>query len=182
MNHPLDTFPKLETKRLILDAFSMQQKDDLFEIFSSEKAMEFYDMDPYQMPEQVIELVELMDARLKNKTGLRWGLYLKENKKLIGTCGYNHFVENGKGNLGYDLNVDYWGNAYSTEAVKAIVEFGHSQLNIHRIEAMVSPGNVGSEKVLLKNNFSKEGVLRQTNFFRGKYQDQILYSHIRNVD
>ncbi len=42
------------------------------------------------------------------------------------------------------------------------------EVNVNRIQAEVMPLNEPSKKVLLKNGFSKEGLLRQASLWSGK--------------
>ena len=113
---------------------------------------------------------------MKEGTGIRWGIFL--DKQLIGTCGFNSYKPKGRSIIGYDINKEYWNKGYASEAIKAISNYGFLQLEIHRIEAYVTPGNIASEKVLKKCGFEKEGLLKHVSFFKGNYQDQILYAKI----
>ncbi|MEH2113910.1 GNAT family N-acetyltransferase [Nostoc sp.] len=36
-------------------------------------------------------------------------------------------------NIGYELNTQYWGQGYATEAAHAILKFGFEELGMHRI-------------------------------------------------
>ncbi len=52
-------------------------------------------------------------------------------------------------------------------------------LKVNRIEAYVTPGNKASIKVLLKNGFVNEGVMREMEYYKGKYQDGIVFGMFR---
>lgn len=54
------------------------------------------------------------------------------------------------------------------QAVKILVKFLIEEVNINRIQAEVMPLNEASKKVLLKNGFLKEGLLRQATLWSGK--------------
>jgi len=49
-------------------------------------------------------------------------------------------------------------------------------LNYNRIEAQVDSRNEGSKKVLLKNNFTCEGILREYEYENDEYIDINIYS------
>jgi len=70
--------------------------------------------------------------------------------------------------IGYFLAEDYWGKGIASEAVKVLINFLFEEVNINRIQAEVMPLNETSKKVLLKNGFLKEGLLRQATFWSGK--------------
>ncbi|MDR0749252.1 MAG: GNAT family N-acetyltransferase [Tannerellaceae bacterium] len=65
-------------------------------------------------------------------------------------------------------------------ALKAVIDFGFNELDINRIEAEVMQGNIASEKLLEKQNFTKEGVLRKWMFWNGQHYDMTMYSLLKN--
>lgn len=66
-----------------------------------------------------------------------------------------------------------------SEALEAIIAYGFSELNLNRIEALVAPGNVPSIRLLVKNNFIQEAVLKQHYFHEGKFEDSIVFALLR---
>ena len=166
----------INTKRLVLKDFNENDQEALYAIFGDEHTMKYYDIEPFPEMEKVQEIINLKNKRLQEGTGIRWGIFL--DNQLIGTCGFNSYQPKGRSTIGYDINKKYWNRGYATEAIEAMSNYGFSELEIHRIEAYVTPGNIASEKVLKKCGFEKEGVLKQAFFFKGKYQDQILYAKI----
>jgi ribosomal-protein-alanine N-acetyltransferase len=59
---------------------------------------------------------------------------------------------------GFYLAREYWGRGIATEAGRAFIEFGFTQLHLRRIVAAVKVGNAASVSVLQKLGF----VLVQT--------------------
>jgi ribosomal-protein-alanine N-acetyltransferase len=67
-----------------------------------------------------------------------------------------------------------------TEALDAIIGFGFREVGLHRIQAVVMPGNKGSEKLLEKLGFRREGVLRGYENWRKKgFVDLLMFSLLR---
>ncbi len=62
--------------------------------------------------------------------------------------------------IGYMLDTDYWGQGVMTDAVREICEIAFREMDIIRITGMVYEPNVASAKVLEKNGFVLEGVLK----------------------
>jgi ribosomal-protein-alanine N-acetyltransferase len=85
-----------------------------------------------------------------------------------------------RGDIGYALAREYWGHGYATEAVRAMIEFGFEHLNLNRIEARAVPANVASTRVMQKAGMKYEGILSESGFFKGAYQDVALYSILRS--
>ncbi len=65
------------------------------------------------------------------------------------------------------------------EALEAIIDYGFKFLNLHRIEALVGKENIPSLRLMEKNNFIREGVLREHYYVAGKFEDSILFSKLR---
>ncbi|WP_242603235.1 GNAT family N-acetyltransferase [Marinomonas sp. MED121] len=117
------SFPVLETNRLKLDALSKDDSTSLFELFSDNSVVEYYDLDAFTELSQAINLIAFFNARFKGSSRIRWAIRLKETNEFIGTCGFNTWSPKMKNaTLGYDLLPKYWGNGFTTEAVHRIVK------------------------------------------------------------
>ncbi|MBI5229460.1 GNAT family N-acetyltransferase [Candidatus Micrarchaeota archaeon] len=69
---------------------------------------------------------------------------------------------------------NYWGKGFGSKAIKLLLEFGFSKLNLHRIWLTVHAFNKRARKAYEKAGFRKEGVLREHVLKEGKYFDSIL--------
>ncbi|WP_242603236.1 GNAT family N-acetyltransferase [Marinomonas sp. MED121] len=104
------SFPVLETNRLKLDALSKDDSTSLFELFSDNSVVEYYDLNAFTELSQAINLIAFFNARFKESSGIRWAIRLKETNEFIGTCGFNTWSPKMKNaTLGYDLLPKYWG-------------------------------------------------------------------------
>jgi ribosomal-protein-alanine N-acetyltransferase len=109
------------------------------------------------------------------KRGIRWGMTLKGDHKVIGSCVfYNMVTEHYRTDIGFVLNRDFWGQGIAQEALKAVITYGFQNLNINRIEAVIEPPNIASQKLVERLGFVREGLLRSYEYFDGKFDD--LYS------
>jgi ribosomal-protein-alanine N-acetyltransferase len=82
--------------------------------------------------------------------------------------------------IGYGIDeVKERGKGLATEAVKLMVDFLFKTKNIERIEATTDTKNVASQKVLEKNGFKREGLMRKRSFVNGEFRDDYLYSILR---
>ena len=169
-------FPTLNTPRLTLIEITEKHLNDLFEIFSDEDTMKFYDIWPHQNKERTLLHNQSYQKRYADGTGIRWGISL--NDKLIGTIGFGWHPQRHFANLGYDLNKAYWGKGIITEAIQAVLKYAFEIEKIHRIEAQTDPKNLASQKVLLKNGFVNEGELRDKMFFRDRYNTVVSFSKL----
>jgi ribosomal-protein-alanine N-acetyltransferase len=81
--------------------------------------------------------------------------------------------------LGYWLGEPYWGKGLMPEAVKAVTEYGLSELKLKRIFAGVFESNPASARVLEKAGFQFESRMSKAVFKEGKFLDQLIYVTIR---
>jgi [ribosomal protein S5]-alanine N-acetyltransferase len=66
-----------------------------------------------------------------------------------------------------------------SEALKEFTSFLFKNTCIRRITAEVCTKHTASIKVLEKNNFKREGLLRKSAIYNGKVYDNYLYSLIK---
>ena len=170
------TFPVLQTERLILSEITDSDIGAIFDLFSNEDVIEYYDLQVFDESSQARNLIELFRSRFDSKLGIRWGIREKETNLLVGTCGFNSWVLPMKSAvIGYDLHPIYWGKGFAKEAVKAILQAGFSGSlpcgAIHRVQADTVPGNEGSERLLLALGFQPEGLRRESGYWKNKFHD-----------
>lgn len=81
--------------------------------------------------------------------------------------------------LGYVLAHKYWGKGIVTKAAKIVVSNIFKEWpNLERVEALVDVDNKGSQRVLEKAGFLKEGVLRKYKNIKGRSRDEVIYSFL----
>lgn len=171
----------IESARLILRPLKPSDSEDLFEIFSDKHVMEYYNLPAFKNISEAVNQVDVFISSLKNKTMIRWGIELKDSRKLIGTCGlFSISEESRKAEMGYELNRKYWNRGIMTEALRTVMNFIFSQTDINRIEAFVEIPNTSSQKLLNKLGFTKEGILRQYELCRGELIDITIWGYLRN--
>ena len=172
-------FPILHTTRLDLIEITQNHLSDLFTLFGDAEVVRFYNLLPFQNQSEGQRIVDLFQTRFANQTGIRWGIALKGTTSIIGTIGYNSYTTNHKATIGYDLQTQHWKKGYTTEALEEVIKYGFNKLQVNRIEAEVMQGNVRSEKVLTKLNFSNEGVLRDWMYWNEKHYDMTMFSLLK---
>lgn len=84
--------------------------------------------------------------------------------------------------FGYWLGEPYWGQGLATRAVKLLLAYALKRLPYIRLQALVFDGNASSMRVLEKNGFVREGVLRRHVTKNGRVLDAVLYALVREDD
>jgi [ribosomal protein S5]-alanine N-acetyltransferase len=72
-----------------------------------------------------------------------------------------------------------WGQGYMSEALQPILRCGFEDLDLNRLYAYHMTRNLGSGKVLQKNGFVQEGLLRQRVQKWGVFEDVKLWAILR---
>jgi ribosomal-protein-alanine N-acetyltransferase len=166
-------FPSLTTNRLQLRQIQPTDAEALFAIFSDEEAMQFYGHEPHRSLEETRASIEQTQARYSRREAIRWGITLKGEDQVIGSCSFHHFdTDFHRSETGYELHRAFWGQGIMTEAMSAILTYGFAELGLHRVEAIIDSANERSKGLLLKLGFTYEGNLRQRYFFRGQFEDE----------
>ncbi len=84
--------------------------------------------------------------------------------------------EHSQGELSFWLAVEAWGQGYMSEVVQAILQFGLDNLGLNRLYAYHMLRNPASGRVLEKNGFKQEGLLRQRVRKCGQFEDVALWA------
>jgi ribosomal-protein-alanine N-acetyltransferase len=101
----------------------------------------------------------------------------KKDGTKVGTIG--HYQVGKLLEIGYVLVPSERRKGYCSEAAQIMVDYLFLSKDIVRIQAHTNVRNVGSQKILEKTGFKKEGVVRKSNFVRGEWTDACLYSILR---
>ncbi|XP_048333851.1 uncharacterized protein LOC107407581 [Ziziphus jujuba] len=84
-----------------------------------------------------------------------------------------------RAHVSYAVGAAYWGQGIVTEAMKmAISEVFKDFPDLVRLEALVEVENRGSQRVLEKVGFLKEGLLRKYGYCKGEIRDMFVYSFL----
>lgn len=104
---------------------------------------------------------------------------IREEGALIGSIGFKGLTKGHMAEIGYWLAKDWWGRGIMTAVVGKACEYAFAQWQLVRITAHVSEGNIASARVLDKNGFVCEGLLRKYHFKDGRFIDARLYAFVR---
>lgn len=174
-------FPSLTTNRLQLRQIQMSDAETFFIPFSDEETMQFYGDEPHQSLDETHKVIELAQTHYARREAIRWGITLKGEDQVIGSCSLFHF-DTGfhRAETGYELTRAFWGQGIMTEAVSAILTYGFTEMGLHRVEAIIDIANERSKNLLLKLGFTYEGYLRQRYSFRDYFEDEHYFSLLKD--
>jgi len=120
-------------------------------------------------------------SKKKNMNQIVFGIENPENKKIIGIIDLTSIdYHDSKGAiLGYWLGKKYWGQKIMSEVVKLVLNYAFKKLKLVRVQATVMEPNKASMKVLEKNSFKQEGILRKKVYKNRKWQNIFVYGILK---
>jgi RimJ/RimL family protein N-acetyltransferase len=149
----------LETKRLILRNWTLEDAPKLFEICADAEVMKYLGMGkPYETIEQANDFLRWAENYQKENGFCRWAVLLKKDEEIIGSCGFASPHGTEEIELGYLLAKKFWGKGFATEATRACLQYGFEQLKFNETIAITDLENAASQKVLEKIGFTKRGI------------------------
>jgi len=148
---------KLENDYIELKELDFNYIMDMFEYSSDERVGKFSGFIPHQTKEEALDMMSM----LKDKNEV-WGIYHKQDKKLIGTIGVHsggkhpiHKIEvNG---MGFELNPKYWGKGIMSMACDLALEHFFLELGGEVIYANHFDFNIRSKRFITKYGMEFEG-------------------------
>lgn len=158
----------LETERLILREWQESDAADLFEFCKSSSV----ERAGWKIHENIDESLEFIRSCIEQQE--IWAIVLKENSKPIGLLGLFDANRHDKyKEMEYVLSDNYQNKGYVTEAVKRVLEYTFSELDLMIVAVCHYPFNVQSKRVIEKCGFTYEGTLRK---YSKNLTDSIRYS------
>jgi ribosomal-protein-alanine N-acetyltransferase len=109
--------------------------------------------------------------------GYAFGIFRLTDHKLLGGVSLSN-VRRGvtqSAELGYWLGTGHCGQGYMSDAVGELLAYGFGTLQLHRFEAATLPDNLASIKVLERNGFRREGLVRSYLKINGVWRDHLLF-------
>src|SRR3954451_12216810 len=168
----------LQTDRLTLRELEAGDWAALHVVESEPEVARFQDFGPRTAEETRAYLARaLRFAASRPRRTYDLAVVLRAEDRLVGRCGIGMSDEDGRqAMLWYTLHRDYWGRGYTTEAARALVEFGFRELGLHRVWADCDPANVGSYRVMEKLGMRREAHLRENYWIKGGWTDSLIYA------
>jgi ribosomal-protein-alanine N-acetyltransferase len=133
------------------------------------------------IPESVASESEWINRRAyKRENNLEYNYSIIYKNKMVGGCNIRIFQDSPHiGELGYFIDKNFFNKGIASEAVKKLEKIAFNELGLIRLEIRMDPQNKASEKVAIKNNFQKEGLLQKVLQFNDDYFDNLLYEKIK---
>lgn len=169
---------KLETNRLRISPISLDDLEKIHELHALPETDEFNTLGiPKNIDETKSVITDWIKSNSEKNAGFTLKIELSESKQFIGLIALKLGSPKFRiAEVWYKLHSDFWNKGYATESLKRVLEFGFTELNLHRIEAGCAVENVGSIKVLEKVGMTREGRKRKVLPLKNGWSDNFHYA------
>jgi RimJ/RimL family protein N-acetyltransferase len=173
--------PVLATDRLILRSFDLADAPEVQRLADYEVASCTLDI-PYPYPDGAAEAwIATQQTGFEKGTHVIYAVTCRGEQDLVGATGLVEINRrHGRAELGYWVGRPFWGRGYATEAARAVIEYGFSVLNLHRIYAMHFSRNPASGRVMEKCGMVHEAHLREHVRKWGVFEDVDVWGVLRD--
>lgn len=170
--------PEIQTDRLLLRQIKLSDAPEVFYLRSNPEVLKYIGKEPCQSIKEAAAFIGKVLTDLEAGDGVAWAITLKDDPEImIGHIGFWRMDKPAfRAEIGYLIHPQHWGKGLIKEAIKATLQFGFQTMNLHSVEARISPQNLASAAVLEANGFIKEGHLKESFCFREKFEDTVIYS------
>lgn len=165
----------IKTKRFIIRNYRKTDKADLIKNINDRNVSRFLSSVPYpyKPKDADVFLKRILDKKEKNK--LHYAVEIE--REMVGGGGISR--KGHQAEIGYWLAKKHWGKGLATEIAEELVKFGFEKMKLKRITAKVFLPNKASTRVLEKNGFKLEGILRKDVCKNAKYYDIYLFAKVK---
>lgn len=150
----------LETERLSLDPMQPSDAALLFPIMADPEVMAHWDIPEIEDPELLDAIVLSQVAEMEADKARYWSMRTLGDRAYLGICDLSEIDRwHKRGEVGFMLSKDAWGQGYALEAMRAVIAHA-AGMGIRRLAARTHLGNRRSITLLERLGFEEEGLLR----------------------
>ncbi|HBA03489.1 MAG TPA: N-acetyltransferase [Clostridium sp.] len=154
----------------------IEDAEDFFRILTEGKFEFYYSTIPGSIE---LEREWIKRREYKRENNLEYNYSIIYEDAVIGGCNIKIFQDSPHvGEIGYFIDRIFFNRGIATEVVKMLENIAFNNLKLIRLEIRMDPRNKASERVAIKNNFKKEGLLKKVMKFENNYYDNLLYAKI----
>jgi RimJ/RimL family protein N-acetyltransferase len=150
----------LETERLVLRPIEPADWRVLYPIMSDPVVMAHWDSNEVEDPDVVAQMIVAQVEDMRTGDACYWAVERGDDRVFVGACDLSEIDwRHKRGEVGFVLAKNAWGNGYGLEAMSAVIAHAAS-LGLKRLWARAHVGNERSERLLERLGFEAEGYLR----------------------
>ena len=176
---------ELETKRLFLRRFVVEDAKAMFENWASDSEnVRYVTWGPHPNPQVTQASIERWLLHYQEENTYKWAICKKEDpKQVIGDISVvSQDPQKEICEVGYILGKNFWGQGIMTEALKAVLHFLLLEVGFKEVQAKYVSLNPASGRVMEKAGMHYLTTLPNAVARKGYIGDQITYTiHSSNL-
>jgi [ribosomal protein S5]-alanine N-acetyltransferase len=172
----------LETDRLHLRLVADSDIENILWLRSNETVLKYIQRPKLKNLDEAKVFIEKIQSNIANNLGIQFAICLKEAPtNMLGMIGFHRIMpENYRAEIGYMLSPKKHRQGIMDEAIKAVINYGFTEMKLNSIMAITHPENIASQRLLLKQGFIQEGYIREDYYFEGNFYDSVLFGLLKS--
>ena len=172
---------KIETDRLILRKFKMEDADLMYRNWASDDEVTKYLTWPTHANVNVTRAVlEEWIQKYNNQDFYNWAIVLKEIGEPIGNLSVVKYDEKtASAAIGWCMGKRWWGQRIMPEAARAVLQYLFEEIGFNRVAAKHDKENPKSGRVMQKIGMTRAGILRASGKNNQGIVDEVYYSILK---
>jgi RimJ/RimL family protein N-acetyltransferase len=169
----------IETDRLLLRPFNLDDHDALFDIQRRADVARYL----YWEPRRAEEMADVLAKRISQTSlksegeGLALAVVRRDTGVLIGDLVVFWVSrEHRLGEIGYVFHPDHGGQGFATEAAEAGLRLGFEGLGLHRMIGRLDGRNIRSARLLERLGMRREAHFVENEYVKGEWADEVVYA------
>ncbi len=152
----------IETHRLILRRFRMEDAEDMFHHWASDpEVTRFLTWPAHPDLETTRKVLSDWISRYPDSRFMNWAIEEKESGSVVGSIAVVLLHEETESaDIGYCLSRSRWGRGIMPEALRAVIDYLFDSVRLRRVAACHDIRNPRSGRVMAKAGMKLEGILR----------------------
>ena len=166
--------PSIETERLLLRPFRLDDLDELAALFGDPDVMRYVGTGlPIRRDETDRALKSIIKHWDQHGFG-RWAVFDKTSRQFAGFGGLRSLFDTPE--VVYHFSKPNWGKGLATEALTAVIADLFEQRSMHRVFAEADDRNVPVRRLLERLGFRCEACLVDADWFKGEWSTLRTYA------
>lgn len=171
----VERLPTLEAKRVRLRFMTEADAPRVLALFGDPAVVEMMGIERRRDEAHAAALIADIADHARTGDLFQWGIARRDDDAVVGTVTFASIDRrNRRAELGFAVATAFQGQGYATEALRAALDHAFGDMDLHRMEADVDPGNEPSLAVLAKLGFVREGYMQQRWWINGAWADTVF--------
>ncbi len=170
-----------DTERLYFEVISLAHTNVIHPIQRSPEVTRYVTWEPHTSVQDTETFINQRIAEEYDFPRMAWTFVIltHHRRAAIGVCSIKvHRRHPHIGTLGCILAPEVWSQGYGSETVNALIKFGFTKIDLHRIQATCDVDNKASRRLMERVGMKYEGRLVHNRRIRDEWHDSFLFAII----